>query len=196
MNLKRTQEQRSASTRGALIGAARELWAERGYAAVGTPEIARAAGVTRGALYHQFADKLDLFRAVVEAVEVDVTQRIAERVVAAASSPQEALRVAALAWLDACEDREVRQLILVDGPAVLSWDGLRDITVAHGLGLTEQLLAAALETEPSRALAHAVIGALNEAALYATEGAEARRDAEAALERLLEGLLTTRTGSS
>src|ERR687893_1781717 len=73
MEVKRTQAERSATTRAALVGAARRLWAERGYAAVGTPEIADAAGVTRGALYHQFADKAALFLAVVEAVESDVT---------------------------------------------------------------------------------------------------------------------------
>src|SRR6185503_6402659 len=72
----RTQEQRSAATRQALVAAARRLWAARGYAEVGTPEIAAAAGVTRGAMYHQFADKAALFLAVVEAVERDVVRRL------------------------------------------------------------------------------------------------------------------------
>src|SRR3954463_9177563 len=72
----RTQEQRSAATRQALVSAGRRLWAERGYAEVGTPEIAAAAGVTRGAMYHQFADKADLFLAVAEAVEQDVMTRL------------------------------------------------------------------------------------------------------------------------
>src|SRR4029079_16984863 len=72
----RTQEQRSAATRRALVAAARRLWAERGYAEVGTPEIAAAAGVTRGAMYHQFADKAALFLAVAEAVEQDVMTRL------------------------------------------------------------------------------------------------------------------------
>src|SRR5438128_6437123 len=69
---RRTQEERSAATRDALISAARKLWGQRGYAEVGTPEIAKEAGVTRGAMYHQFADKATLFREVVEAVEQDV----------------------------------------------------------------------------------------------------------------------------
>src|SRR5258708_1459774 len=69
---RRTQEERSAATRDALISAARKLWGLRGYAEVGTPEIATAAGVTRGAMYHQFTDKAALFRDVVEAVEHDV----------------------------------------------------------------------------------------------------------------------------
>src|SRR4051794_30045012 len=75
---RRTQAERSAGTRAALIAAARRLWARRGYAAVGTPEIVAEAGVTRGAMYHQFADKAALFRAVAEAVEADLTRRIAD----------------------------------------------------------------------------------------------------------------------
>src|SRR6476646_10607588 len=78
----RTQEQRSTATRQALVAAARRLWAERGYAEVGTPEIAAAAGVTRGAMYHQFTDKAALFLAVVEAVEQDVMTRLATAVAA------------------------------------------------------------------------------------------------------------------
>src|SRR5271156_6260471 len=74
---RRTQEQRSAATRDALISAARTLWGERGYGEVGTPEIATTAGVTRGAMYHQFADKAALFREVVEVVEQDVMARMA-----------------------------------------------------------------------------------------------------------------------
>src|SRR3954452_11958245 len=97
---RRTQAERSATTRAALIDAARRLWAERGYADVGTPEIAKEAGVTRGAMYHQFADKATLFAAVVDAVDGDVTQRIAERVATSgAADPGAALRAATDAWL-------------------------------------------------------------------------------------------------
>src|ERR1700734_1500594 len=95
-----TQLERSAATQRALQTAARPLWGERGYAAVGTPEIAEAAGVTRGAMYHQYADKAALFRAVVEAVESEATARLTEIVVAAApATPADALRIAADAWL-------------------------------------------------------------------------------------------------
>ena len=67
--MRRTQSERSAATQQALLSAARRLWGARGYAEVGTPEIAEAAGVTRGAMYHQFADKTALFLAVLEALE-------------------------------------------------------------------------------------------------------------------------------
>ena len=94
-NKRRTQEERSAATREALIGAARKLWGERGYAEVGTPEIATTAGVTRGAMYHQFADKAALFLAVVEVVEQDVMGRMASMVATSgAASPTDAVRAA------------------------------------------------------------------------------------------------------
>src|SRR5215207_727766 len=73
---RRTQADRTAATRAALVAAARRLFAEHGYAEVGTERVAQAAGVTRGALYHQFADKADLFAAVLEAVQVDLSQRL------------------------------------------------------------------------------------------------------------------------
>ena len=97
------QEQRSRVTREKLVVAARALFAERGYAAVGTEEIVRAAGVTRGALYHQFREgKEALFEAVFEVVEAETTQRIAETALASAASPEAALRAgSARSWRSA-----------------------------------------------------------------------------------------------
>ena len=198
MNVKRTQAERSATTRAALVDAARRLWAERGYAAVGTPEIAASAGVTRGALYHQFADKAALLLAVVEAVEADVTRRIAEDV--SRSAPEDAaaaLYAAVDAWLEACRVPEVRRLLLLDAPVVLGWDAVRDVGLRHGLGLTEALLEAAmgsgrLERQPTRPLAHVLIGALNEAAMMvatADDAASAQQEAGDALRAVLRGLL-------
>ena len=197
MNLKRTQEERTAATRAALIKAARKLWSKRGYAAVGTPEIARAAGVTRGAMYHQFADKADLFAAALEAVEVDVTQRLADHVVASGvTEPGPALRAAADPWLDACENVEVRQFLLIDGPRVLGWASFLYVTLRHGLVLTEQLLATALGPDrPTRAPAHIFIGALNEAAMYVGSGG-GRDEVAPILDELLDGILRGRTGTA
>ncbi|WP_152411370.1 TetR/AcrR family transcriptional regulator, partial [Mycobacterium tuberculosis] len=125
---RRTQEERSAATRKALITGARKLWGLRGYAEVGTPEIATEAGVTRGAMYHQFADKAALFRDVVEVVEQDVMARMATLVAASgAATPADAIRAAVDAWLEVSGDPEVRQLILLDAPVVLGWAGFRDV---------------------------------------------------------------------
>src|SRR6187200_914468 len=104
MNVKRTKHaERSEATRAALVAAARPLFAGRGYAAVGTEEIVRAAGVTRGALYHQFRDKAALFEAVVEEVEAETTARVADEAVAT-GGPLEALRAGARAFLTICAD--------------------------------------------------------------------------------------------
>ena len=191
---RRTQADRTAATRAALIAGARALFADRGYADVSTPELATAAGVTRGALYHQFGDKRGLFLAVVNAVEADVTVRLAELVAASgATDPASALHAAVDAWLDACEDPEVRRVLLVEAPSVLGWEALRDVALDHALGLTEALLQAAidagsLEPQPLRPLAHLLIGALDEAALY-VEGGGDRGETAAALHRVLDGLL-------
>ena len=194
---RRTQSERTAATRGALVAAGRRLWAERGYADVGTPEIAAAAGVTRGAMYHQFADKSALFLAVAEAVEGDVTARLGEHVAASgAQDPAAALHAAVDGWLEACEEPEVRQVLLLDGPVVLGWDGFRDMALRYGLGLTEAMLRAAIDAgrlaeQPTRALAHVLLGALDEAALYVatSEDREAARDEVAqVLHALLDGM--------
>jgi len=195
---RRTQTERSAATRGALVAAARRLWAARGYADVGTPEIAAAAGVTRGAMYHQFTDKAALFLEVAEAVERDVTARLGEYVVASgAADPAAALHAAVDGWLEACEEPEVRQVLLLDGPVVLGWDGFRDMALRHGLGLTEGMLRAAIDAgqlaeQPTRALAHVFIGALDEAAMYVAtseDRAAARDEVAGVLHALLDGLL-------
>lgn len=196
-NKRRTQEERSAATREALIIAARRLWGERGYAEVGTPEIATTAGVTRGAMYHQFADKAALFLAVVEAVEQDVMDRMAAMVASSgATSPADAIRAAVDAWLEVSGDPEVRQLVLLDAPSVLGWAGFRDVAQRYSLGMTEQLLGEAIKAgqlarQPVRSLAHVLIGALDEAAmLIATseDPKKARRETRQVLRRLVDAM--------
>ena len=195
---RRTQEERSAATRAALIAAGRALWGARGYPEVGTPEIAKAAGVTRGAMYHQFADKAALFRAVVESVEEETTRRLGERVVASgATDPAAALRAATDAWLDISQEPEIRQIVLLDAPAVLGWAEFRDVALTYGLGLTEQLLQAAMDAgqiaeQPTRALAHVFIGAIDEAAMViatAEDRATAKAEVAQVLHRLLDAML-------
>jgi AcrR family transcriptional regulator len=198
---RRTQEERSAATRDALIAAARKLWGLRGYAEVGTPEIATAAGVTRGAMYHQFADKAALFREVVEAVEQDVMARMAVVVAeSGASTPAEAVRAAVDAWLDVSGDPEVRQLILLDAPSVLGWAEFRDVAQRYSLGMTEQLLTEAIRAgqlaeQPVRPLAHVLIGALDEAAMViatADDPGRTRRETGQVLHRLIDAMFDVR----
>lgn len=168
---RRTQAERSESTRAALIAAARTLFAERGYAEVGTEEIVRAAGVTRGALYHHFSGKRDLFEAVYEQIEVELAQRIATGALdAGAAEPLAAMRAGAEMFLQACTEPEAQRIVLLDGPSVLGWDRWREIAAEHGLGLIEGTLQAAIDAgairdQPVRPLAHILMGALDEAAM-------------------------------
>jgi AcrR family transcriptional regulator len=197
----RTQTERSAATQQALISSARQLWGTRGYADVATPEIAEAAGVTRGAMYHQYADKAALFRAVLEAVEAEILERLAGTVAAAhPKTPAEALYVSADAWLDIASEPEIRQLVLLDGPGVLGWAEFREISQRYSVGVTEQLLNAAIEAgelapQPVRPLATIMIGALDEAAMAIAEADDPERErAEVGtvVRNLIAGLLTPR----
>ncbi len=195
----RTQAERTAATRAALVAAARALFAEHGYAEVGTERIAHAAGVTRGALYHQFADKADLFAAVMEAVEADVTARLITAVDAVADQdPLGLLAAGADAWLDGCMDPEVRRIALLDGPAVLGYARWREIGMRQGLGLVTALLTELMDggviaRQPIDPLARVLIGALDEAALYvamADDPAAARAEISPVLRRLVTTLAT------
>ncbi len=192
MNVNR-QAARSASTRAKLLKAARALFARKGYAAVGTEEIVRRAGVTRGALYHQFATKEDLFAAVYEQVEQDLTKRVVASL-SEIESPFAALRAGIRAFLEECRAPEVQQIALIDAPAVLGWERWHKVTESNGLGLMQAEVAAAIaagEIVPLAAepLAHLLMGALDEGALLVARDPDATDAVAATFERLLDGLL-------
>jgi AcrR family transcriptional regulator len=195
---RRTQADRSAATRDALIAAARRLFAARGFAEVGTDAIATEAGVSRGALYHQFADKVALFDAVVDAVEADIVARLAEQATAAgAADPVEGMRRAVRGWLEICVEPEIHRIALLDGPSVLGWARWREVCQRHVFGLVEVGLSQAMETgqirrQPLRPLAHLMMGASDEAALYVVEAEDrsrARAEMIKVLDQLIEGLI-------
>lgn len=197
MNVKRTQAERSDATRAALVAAARPLFAQRGYAGVGTEEIARSAGVTRGALYHHFDGKRELFEAVYERIEIELAERIASGALQAnATSPLAAMKAGAEMFLLASTEPETQQIVLLDGPSVLGWDRWREIATEHGLGLIEATLAAAVEAgeidpQPVRPLAHVLMGALDEAAMLVARADDAERmraEVGQTLAALLDGL--------
>ena len=160
------------ATRETLIAAARNLFAF-GYDAVGTPEIVSAAKVTRGALYHHFADKRALFAAVVDDVAHDLVKRI-DAVAETAASPVDAVVAGCKAFLACACDNETRQIFLMDAPAVLGWQTWREIDARHGLGsLTAGLeacaAAGAIDKAQIGTLAHLISGALNEAVFVLTQ---------------------------
>ena len=191
------QAERSEATRARLIRAGRTLFAKRGYADVGTEEIVRRAKVTRGALYHHFEDKRDLFRAVHEQIEEELTNAVAAQLAeAGARDPLEVLIAGTRTFLDHCVDAEVARISLMEAPGVLGWPEWRRIEEKYGLGLVSAALqgamdAGALRKQPVRPLAHLLLAGLVEAALMianADDPAAAREEAEGALTTLLLGL--------
>lgn len=194
---RRSQADRSRSTRGALLAAARALFAERGYQHVPADEIVRSAGVTRGALYHHFEDKQELFGEVFEQLEAELTAEV-RRVVADAPDHWTAAVAALSRFLEACQRPEVVRIALTDAPTVLGWQRWREVESRYGLGvIVEQLEAAGRDgalaaSVPVPVLAQLVLSAVIEAALliaHADDQAVARAEAEQALLALLSGLI-------
>jgi AcrR family transcriptional regulator len=194
---RRTQAERSAETSEALIAAARTLFAAHGYADVSLETIVRTAGVTRGALYHHFADKTELFAAVFEQVDGEVAARMGDAIAAAQQTdPIEIMQLGARFWLDACADSEIQRIVLVDAPAVLGWTRWTEIGNRYNIGRVRDLLTHAIEigripSQPVEATALTVLGAMREATLYivrAQDREQARQDAGAVMNRIISAL--------
>jgi AcrR family transcriptional regulator len=192
----RTKAAQREATTAALLTAARELFAERGYAAVGTEEIVQRAGVTRGALYHHFKDgKEELFRAVLVQLSTELVRHVVS-VANQAGDPWEELVVGCEAFLDACARPDVQRIMLVDGPSVLGWDVWRELDSGYALGALEAAIqtaidAGALAPAPANAVAHVLLGALDEAVMViarADDQPAAREEMGKTVRRLLEGL--------
>jgi AcrR family transcriptional regulator len=189
----RRAEQRE-QTRQTLVRESRQLFATLGYGAVGLSQIVAAAGVTKGALYHHFTSKADVFRAVLEQVQ----QEVAEQVVAAAEAQDNSwarLTAGCRAFLTASTAPQVQRIMLVDAPAVLGWAEWRALDEAasgHHLSeaLTDLITDGTIAAQPVTPLAHLLSGAMNEAALWlaTTTSAHALDQTWAALASLLEGL--------
>ncbi|MEV0202585.1 TetR family transcriptional regulator [Nonomuraea sp. NPDC050691] len=176
---RRTQAERTRATTGELVEAARLLFGRDGYAATSIDDVARAGGLTKGAVYHHFSGKADLFRAVFVRQQERLTSLIAEAAIRPGAAPTtggqdadplEAVRRGARAFLLACAEPETRRIVLLDGPAVLGWDEVRRIEYGHTLRLLREGLAAAADAgriEPGDVTvrAHLVFGALCEGAM-------------------------------
>ena len=194
---RRTQAERSAATRDALVTAGRALFGARGYADVGTEEVVRAAGVSRGALYHHFADKAELFAAVLESVEEMTNARVVAAVMAAGpDDPITAMQRGTAAFLDVCAEPEMARIMLIDAPAVLGAQGWSDASTESDIGLVVQLITHGIELgrirpQPVMPLARILLGALREAALFlasAPDPAAAREEVGAVLNGIIESV--------
>lgn len=187
---RRTQAERREETRGQLLAAARALFAEKGFAETSTPEIVAQAGVTRGALYHHFADKTALFAAVVEAEHAAVAGGIEAAGDTMPSDPVAALLAGGEAFFAAMRDEGRRRILLVDAPAVLGRAALDEIDARHGLetlvcGLRDAMDAGAIRRLPILPLAQ-LFGALFDRAALAP--VEQQPEFQQAMAAMVEGL--------
>lgn len=190
-----TQAARSEATRQALIAAGRALFAERGFAGASTEELLERAGVSRGAMYHHFKGKDELFLAVFEAVEVDLTARVIERSITG-TTPIDQLRLGFDAFLSLCLDPEVQRIVLLDGPTVLGWETWHEIDERYAYGLIKAALDGAIAVGQiaegsSEAMAHALLGAMMQAGFVVAKAADqaaARAQMAEMFDRLISGL--------
>ncbi len=191
MQTRRSNADRRQETRASLLAAARALFLEKGYAATATPELVERAGVTRGALYHHFKDKLAVFQGVVEQEAADVAAEI-ERGSAEAKSPLDALLEGAHAYFTAMRVPGRVRLLLLDGPAVLGPEEMRRIDLETGgrelrAGI-QDAVGARYAPAQVNALADLVSAMFDRAALACGTGAQAHVHEEA-LTRLLKALI-------
>jgi AcrR family transcriptional regulator len=183
------------ATRAALIRVATELFAANGYDGTAIPTVLDAAGVSRGALYHHFESKEALFEAVLQAVEGQATLKVT-RAADGATDPLDGLRRGCAAYLAMCRDPVVRQISLIDAPAVVGWERWREIDEQHAFGLVKAAIAAIaadgrVKPELVDVMAHMVLAALLEVALLvarADEGRIAVRRGQEAIDELLTAL--------
>jgi len=166
-----TQAERTEATRGRLIATARRLFAARGFAATSTEEILSEAAVSRGALYHHFPSKTDLFQATFEQVEDELTAQVLQT--AAAGGETDPIRILQLgfgAFLDECLNPEVQRIVMLDGPTVLGWDLWHELDERYAFGTIKTVLTLAADTgrigpatvEP---LTHLLLGAIMQAGM-------------------------------
>ncbi|WP_436772500.1 TetR/AcrR family transcriptional regulator [Yinghuangia sp. YIM S09857] len=192
--------QHVADTRDALVTAARELFAERGYTGTGTEEIVARARVTRGALYHHFRDKKALFRAVMDSVAAEAAEALVSHELRHAQErpdePWDQLRHGFQSFLDVCTTGDFQRIVLIDGPAVLGQDVWDTLVAEHGHGLLAEWLRKAMangeiDELPVAPLARLLAALISEASLYTARADDpdiARREAGAVVDRVLAGL--------
>jgi AcrR family transcriptional regulator len=194
---RRSNIDRSATTRGRVLEAAKTLFIAKGYAATGTPEIATQAGVTRGALYHHFEDKRALYLALVEAESAAVAAEI-EDAASPADAPMDLLHTGASAYLRAMQKEGRTRLILIEAPAVLGFETVDAIDAKHGRRTLLNGLEAAMRPSPEISLiavANILSAAFDRAAIAIAAGGNFS-EYDMALKQLMDGLVAERLTST
>lgn len=191
-----TKSEKAASTKAKIIAVARKLFATRGYAGTSTEALLEELEISRGALYHHFENKEELFAAVMEAVEADITAATA-KARGSTTDPVEALRRAFNAFLDLACEAEVRQIVLMDAHSVLGWQKWREIEDRYGLGRLKLAMKAIAATgripkDMIDPFAHILLASLIEAGFLVARSPDSRaaaRMGRKAMKELLERLV-------
>ena len=192
---RRTQRERSEATTSEVLAAARKLFAEAGYADTSLDAIAAAAGLTKGAIYHHFASKQEVFRAVYEQERLRLAE-IERSAYSRKRDPWDGFGAACMAFLEASLDPGVQRITLLDAPGALGWETIRetygrDALAMMTVALEESMAAGRLRKRPVEPIAHLLHGAINECAMhiaYAKDQRAALRATSAELRRLLEAV--------
>jgi AcrR family transcriptional regulator len=189
-----TQQQRTETTTTSLVAAARELFAKDGFAATSLDAVVAKAGVTKGALYHHFSGKRDLFAAVFSGEQAKLSEAIVEAY-QRRQEPWEAFEAGAAAFVEACQEPGVQRIFLLDAPTALGWETIRRLESSSlgmmELGIERAIEAGSIETRPVKPLAHLLFGALCESAMVVARAPDQRAaldEALAELHRLLASL--------
>lgn len=193
------QAERSQLTRNAIVEAARQLFADQGFGGATMDDIARAASVAKGAVYHHFTAKEDLFEAVFEQVSAQLVTEVV-RSGAGARDALDAMVVGTRAYFEICAGSPYRQIMLIDGPAVLGWQRWREIDAEHfgrmiPAGLTAAIEQGLLPAQPVEPLGRLLLGAASEAAAACASSTDPRTVGlahAAAFQTLLDGLRVSR----
>ena len=183
-----TQAERTEATRGRLIATARRLFAEKGFAGTSTEEILSEADVSRGALYHHFSSKTDLFRATFETVEDELTAKLLE--IATAGGETDPIRILELgfnAFLDQCVNPEVQRIVMLDAPTVLGWDTWHELDERYAFGTIKAVLALAadsgrIDADTVDPLTHLLVGAIMQAGMVVARADDVARAKKALAE--------------
>lgn len=194
--MSKTQAERSEATIQAIERAARKLFASRGFDQTSIDDIAARAGVAKGAVYHHFASKAEIFTRVLDRIQGELAALPVPPASRRLTNPLDLIADAALRYLLAASEPDVRRILLIDGPAVVGWQKWREIDAKYFGAGTRAAIAHVLGAKAAErdvdALAHLVLGAIMEAALVcasAEDPAKTAREVTAGLRRLLEGLV-------
>lgn len=181
MSMRKTQAERSEATRAVLLRVARDLFTDPGYSETSLDAVADRAGVTKGALYHHFRNKRELFQAVFEQLEQEMCERIIIAAAAAGDDVWAGMQAGVQAFLEAgVKDPAVQRIVLLDGPTILGWETWKEIDERFGFGLTKASIERAMDAgvlvkRPADPIARLFLASLSEAAIQIARADDQRK---------------------